>query len=109
MRLKVQATDSGHQNSASVGVCWLNNDSLLSVGDDRQLLQWSVVGRQDAQPMQNYKKSVFYTELFGNRRKMGLFVELVYECLVSNFGIFRAANKRLRRVQESFSRLNSYL
>lgn len=58
MRLKVHLNEEvGHRGGAAVGVGWLNNGTFLSVGDDKQLLQWSAAKpTNDPQPMQNYKK-----------------------------------------------------
>jgi hypothetical protein len=61
MRLKVYLNEeAGHQDGAALGVGWLNNDTFLSIGDDKQLLQWSAAKPgTDPQPMPNYKKLVF--------------------------------------------------
>ncbi|KAI6204717.1 Intraflagellar transport protein 80-like protein [Aphelenchoides besseyi] len=44
MRLKVESNDANaqHIDGPAVGVGWLNAESLLSIGDDRRLLQWTV-------------------------------------------------------------------
>lgn len=55
MRLKVQLNQNGHQNGAAVGVGWLNNDTFVSCGDDKQLLQWNLGGKAEPQLMERYK------------------------------------------------------
>ncbi|KAI6192323.1 Intraflagellar transport protein 80-like protein [Aphelenchoides bicaudatus] len=65
MRLKVFLNEgTGHQNGAAVGVGWLNNETYLSVGDDKQLLQWSAIKpSSEPQPMQNYKNNSYPTTM----------------------------------------------
>ncbi|KAI6172849.1 Intraflagellar transport protein 80-like protein [Aphelenchoides besseyi] len=64
MRLKVESNDANaqHTDGPAVGVGWLNAESLLSIGDDRRLLQWTV-GKNDSQLISNYKHTSYPTTL----------------------------------------------
>lgn len=57
MRLKVHLNEqANHEGGAAIGVGWLNNDSFISVGDDKRLLLWSAIKPNDnPQPLGNYK------------------------------------------------------
>jgi hypothetical protein len=56
MRLKIQINENGHQNGAAVGIGWLNNDTFISTGDDKQLLQWTMGAKSEPQIMEKYKR-----------------------------------------------------
>ncbi|KAI6222302.1 Intraflagellar transport protein 80-like protein [Aphelenchoides fujianensis] len=72
MRLKVESTEAiaQHADGPAVGVGWLNAESLLSVGDDRQLLQWTV-GKAEPQAMSNFKTASFPTTMHSLIHQVG--------------------------------------
>ena len=58
MKLKVELSDArGHAPAPALGVGWTSADTLLSAGDDRRLLSWSL-GKSEAQPLSAYKRCV---------------------------------------------------